>query len=112
MPAVIATVDPPADLTSEERQFWDSLAPHARENRTLTPATAWSFRVLCRNLVLEHQLACSEKKGGTDHRGILQRVDAELLRFNLSPCGKPIYEVEHPQAPANPLDKFLTRKRG
>jgi hypothetical protein len=43
---------------------------------------------------------------------MIQRVDAELLRFSLSPCGKAIYAEPEKQAPVNPLDKFLNRKRG
>lgn len=39
---------------------------------------------------------------------MIQRVDAELLRFNLAPCGKPIISAE-PEKPANPLEKFLKR---
>jgi hypothetical protein len=111
--AAIEGFEPPEDLASEERQVWLALAPHAFGNRTLTKATALSFRLLCRNVVLEQTLAVDpETRGGTNHRGILQRVDAELLRFNLSPCGKAIYEEERPQTSANPLDKFLSRKRG
>lgn len=107
--APIVPVATPLDLVVEEQKVWDALAPHATALRTLTPATEWSFRMLCRNVVLEETLAKSEQRGGPNHRGILQRVDAELLRFNLSPCGKPIYEAEPEAKPANPLAKFLRR---
>jgi hypothetical protein len=75
----------------------------------LTPATALGFRVLCRNVVLEQVLATGEDRGGPNHRGILQRVDAELARFCLAPFGKAIYEAEPVVVPVNPLAKFLTR---
>jgi hypothetical protein len=105
----IAGVDPPDDLTSEERLTWLTLAPHALAARTLTPATAVAFRMLCRNVVLEQILATGGERGGANHRGILQRVDAELARFCLAPFGKAIYEVEAEATPVNPLAKFLTR---
>lgn len=108
--AVIERFDPPVDLPSEERLVWDVLAPHAFDNRTLTRATEMSFRLLCRNVVIERALALVGA-GTANHRGMIQRVDAELLRFCLSPFGKPIYQAE-PQKPANPLEKFLNRKRG
>jgi hypothetical protein len=108
--ASIGECDAPDDLTLPERQVWLELAPHASQNRTLTKATALSFRLLCRNIVLERELATSaEHRGGANHRGVLQRVDAELLRFNLSPCGKAIYEAEPEAQPVNPLAKFLKR---
>lgn len=109
--AAIDEFDAPDDLTLPERQVWLELAPHAFANRTLTKGTSLSFRLLCRNVVLERKLAADvELEGGSNHRGLIQRVDAELLRFNLSPCGKPILEAE-PVKPANPLEKFL-RKSG
>lgn len=104
--------DAPNDLTTEERIVWLELAPHAFRNRTLTRATSLSFRLLCRNVVLERALAQSvEDRGGANHRGLIQRVDAELLRFNLSPCGKAMFGEEQPQAPANPLNRFLKKAR-
>ena len=107
--AASAPVPPPEDLTSEERAVWTALASHAQAARTLTPGTALGFRVLCRNVVLEQRLATGEDRGGPNHRGILQRVDAELARFCLAPFGKPIYEAEPVAPPVNPLEKFLRR---
>lgn len=103
----IEPFDPPADLPSEDRQVWVELAPHAFAARTLTRATELSFRLLCRNIVIERALALVGA-GSANHRGMIQRVDAELLRFCLSPFGKAIYEAE-PEKPANPLEKFLKR---
>jgi hypothetical protein len=108
--APIVGVEPPDDLTSVERQVWVDLAPHAIAARTLTPATALTFRMLCRNVVLEQVLATGNDRGGPNHRGILQRVESELARFCLAPFGKAIYEADaEPATPANPLEKFLKR---
>lgn len=108
--AIDETFEAPDDLTLEEREIWTELAPHAFAARTLTKATALSFRLLCRNVALERWLSASFlSRGGSDHRGLIQRVDAELLRFNLSPCGKAIYAAEPVAAPASPLERFLKR---
>lgn len=83
--------DAPNDLTMEERHVWMELAPHAFENGTLTKATSLAFRLLCRNIVLERRYGMSILEAGTaNHRGMIQRIDAELLRFSLAPCGKPL----------------------
>jgi hypothetical protein len=108
--AAIEPVEPPDDLASDARAVWDQLAPHALQARTLTPATAVAFRLLCQNIVLERLYASSVDKGGANHRGLIQRVDAELAAFSLRPFGKPIYEADAEQ-PANPLDQFLHRVR-
>lgn len=80
----------PDDLTADERKIWLKLAPHAFKARTLTQATAFSFELLCRNVLLERAMAKdAELMGGANHRGIIQRIDAELLRFDLSPNGQP-----------------------
>lgn len=112
-PGDVDEFDAPNDLTTDERNVWLELAPHAFRNRTLTKATSLSFRMLCRNVLLERGMATSKADQGTaDHRGMIQRVDAELLRFNLSPCGKAMYEpTEGQQKPANPLERFLNRGR-
>lgn len=110
MVAPLAPVEPPEDLPSAVRAVWDQLAPHAHQARTLTPATAVAFQLLCQNVVLERYTA-SRDPGGANHRGLIQRVDAELAAFNLRPFGKPIYEADPAPASANPLDKFLHRVR-
>lgn len=105
-------VERPKGLTQEERAVWDELAPFALANGTLVKATALAFRMLCRNVVLERVMAVSLDRGGPNHRGLIQRVDAELLRFNLAPCGKPMYRaaVKETDKPAlNPLTRFLHR---
>lgn len=104
--APIDEFDAPDDLKTDERLVWLHLAPFAFANRTLTKATALMFNRMCRNIVLERDMANSVlDRGSANHRGLIQRVDAELLRFTLSPNGKAIYE-EAPAAPASKLDRF------
>ena len=113
-PGEIAECEAPDDLTMEERHVWLKLAPHAVRNRTLNKSTELAFRRLCGHIVLERELAMDgETKGRADHRGLIMRVDAGLLRFSLSPVGKPMYEVdaETTAAPVNPLDRYMNRKR-
>lgn len=97
-PATLPNVDEfdaPDCLTHDERAVWLDLAPHAFQARTLTRATAYSFQLMCRNIVLERALASEpEERGKANHRGVIQRIDAELLRFSLSPIGKPMASVE------------------
>lgn len=96
--------DAPDELTFEERQVWLELAPHAMKNGTLTTATALGFRMLCRNVALEKQYARSVNDRGTaNHRGLIQRIDAELLRFNLAPCGKPLASPEAAKPAVDPM---------
>ena len=111
-PPVVEEFDAPNDLTMDERHVWVELAPFAFANGTLVKSTSLAFRLLCRNIVLEKAMSVSLDRGGPNHRGLIQRVDAELLRFNLAPCGKPMYRtVDQPKpAPAvNPLNRFLKR---
>lgn len=111
--AEIEEFDAPDSLSAEARAVWLVLAPLAFKARTLTRRMAYQFELLCRNIVLERRYADSVTDAGSaNHRGMIQRVDAELLRFDLSPCGKPVYEAEEPSAAsasANPLDRFLKR---
>lgn len=80
----------PDDLTMDERRVWLKLAPLALEKGTLTPATMLAFSLLCRNVVLERRYATSVSDAGSaNHRGMIQRVDAELGDFGLRAFGKP-----------------------
>ncbi len=104
----------PDDLGPDERKVWLKLAPHAVARQTLTKATAFQFELLCRNVVLERAMARDvEQRGTANHRGLIQRVDAELLRFDLAPNGKP-----HGAAPGtvtkpkSALEKLQERRKG
>lgn len=102
---VVDEFDAPHDLTTDERLVWLRLAPHAFKARTLTAATEYQFVMLCRNIVLERRIAADpEQVGGANHRGIIQRIDAELLRFCLSPIGRPLIE-EAPKV-SDPFAEF------
>lgn len=112
---VTATPKPPSWLSTEAAEVWRTLAPLAVERQTLTAATGHSFEVLCRNVVLERRLAADpETVGGPNHRGILQRVDAELLRFDLSPNGKPHGQAvgAAPEKPKSALERLKERRQG
>jgi hypothetical protein len=109
--APIATFDPPKSLQGPALKVWHELAPHAFTERTLTRATEVAFVILCRNVALEQRMARSKYGAGrANHRGMIQRVDAELTKFCLSPFGKPMVTAERETA-VNPLDRF-TKKAG
>lgn len=84
---------------------WRELAPHAFAARTLTPATAVMFLMLCRAVVQERALSASAATvSGPNHRGMMQRVATLSKDFIVAPFGKPMYAAEQPTA--NPLDRF------
>src|SRR6185503_5878828 len=102
-----------ADLQAriEERQaqaaalaIWHELAPHAVAQRTLTPATAAAFAMLCRAVVLERALGGSPSTaGGANHRGLMHRVATWKKDFCLQPFGRPLVD-EKPSA--KPVSKW------
>jgi hypothetical protein len=124
-PPKVTLIAAPADLPLAQRAVWNELAPHACEARTLTAGTAAAFRQLCGRIVLlgliEKQieddgimtdkvtLQMDEKGGGlqavekkahdllTKCMTLMQRVDQGMLRFGLSPIGKPIAAAEKPK---------------
>jgi hypothetical protein len=99
----------PDDLTPEERKVWLRLAPHAVAARTLTQATVYGFMTLCRTVALERELARdSERSGKGDHRGLIQRIDAQMARFGLLPLGKPM--MAEPEKPVDPFAQFEDRE--
>ena len=100
--ADIKPVDMPDGLTVAEQAAWGWLAPFAMQSGTLTPATAYGFALLCRNIVLEREMAMDpDKRGEASHRGVVQRIDAELARYMLAPMGKPLMELQ-----AEPVDEW------
>lgn len=105
-----ARVDALTAMALEAVAIWHELAPAAFEARTLTPATAAAFAMLCRGVVTERDLAASLHAGGPNHRGLMQRVGSWMKDFCLLPLGKSMYAAE-PVATTNPLDRF-TKKRG
>jgi hypothetical protein len=104
--APIEAFDPPATLRGKALRVWLELAPLAFEARTLTRSTEVSFVMLCRNVALERKMAATRGAGGANHRGMIQRVDAEMAKFCLSPFGKPMYDAAKPATSTNPLDRF------
>ena len=106
----------PAHLPEAQAAVWNDLAPQACQQRTLNTQTMAAFELLCKQIVLERMmfdqiladgltgnkvtlqmdasgggLQSVEKKAHTllaQHRGMMQRVEAGMVRFRLSPMGK------------------------
>lgn len=109
-PPALPIPTPPDGMSQRERQVWDRLAPHAVAKRTLTPATAESFKELCEAIELRRaMLEQIEEQGMTfrtdlgqikahplmsQQRSMLQRIEAGRARFRLAPFGKPEDEAE------------------
>lgn len=91
-------------LVQDAVAVWAEQAPHAFEARTLTPATASAFAMLCRAIAQERALSMTAP-AGADHRGLMQRVATWKKDFGLAPLGKAMYAAEATPA-ANPLDRF------
>jgi len=114
--APLPAINTPEDIPEAQKQVWEELAPHAVAARTLTAGTAAAFRDLCEAIVLKRMmlaeiladgltgakvtLQMDEKGGGlqtvekkahtllSQHRGMMQRVEAGFTRFRLAPMGK------------------------
>lgn len=121
----------PRDLPAAHVAVWNELAPHACAARTLTAGTAHAFRDLCARVVLLRAMAAQvdadglmttavslqmdESGGGLQtvekkahdllgrYMTMMQRVDASLLRFRLSPMGK---ELAAPETPKDEWAEF------
>jgi len=75
--------------TADALTVWHELAPHAVAQRTLIPATAAHFAMLCRAMVQER----STNVPDGDHRGVMHRVSTWLKDFRLAPFGKPMVDA-------------------
>lgn len=112
---------PPGNLTLDELAVWNELAPLALKEGTLTEATYLALRDLCEAIVLKRKLLRTIDDDGltvttlqgnkaahpllSQFRGLMQRVEAGMLRFKLSPMGKEIPTVGGEQ-PADPFSEF------
>lgn len=130
--APLPEIDVPAGLNSEERAVWEQLAPLAREQRTLTAATAPRFRMLCRAVVLEQKYEAKILADGLTyisvtvdgsgqeretlkahplcgaHRGMMQRVESGMVAFRLAPIGKPLANPAK-EKPKSALEQLQAR---
>ena len=128
-------VEPPADLTERQRAVWLELAPHASAKRTLFPGSMAAFRHLCSTVALQRQIEAELEADGLTNQKVtlqmdasggglesvekkahtllsklttmMQRVDAGMVRFGLSPVGKPMVE----ETPLNADDPFARFER-
>jgi hypothetical protein len=101
-PPAAPSVDPPllpAGLTDAERAIWLTLAPHAVVAGTLTPATQHDFLTLVQLTVEAAELLEARRAAGWGRAGqalsrayrhVVQRQEAKLRGFALSPIGKPM----------------------
>lgn len=101
-----ARVDAMRALRDEALAVWHELAPHAFEARTLTPATAAAFCMLCRAVARERATELPD----ADHRGLMARISTWMKDFGIAPLGKPMYAAQV-ETKVNPLDRF-TKKAG
>lgn len=104
------TVEPPAHLAPEVIEVWNELAPLALEARTLTKTTAYAFSLLCQNVHTERKTYVWNR-GRADHRGLIQRIESELLAFGLRPQGEALSQPDQEETPPNPLARFGFRPR-
>lgn len=104
---------PPADLPAEQRDFWHRYAALAIERRTLTPHTVPAFLLLCELEAEKQAVKRTIDKDGrtyikvtvdgsgqeheelkahplkTDYSRLAKQVTDLMLKFMLSPFGKP-----------------------
>lgn len=100
---------PPANLPTEQQEFWRTHAPLAIERRTLTPATVPAFRLLCELHAKKVMVGTMVDKGALGGlRVFLQlakQVEGLMARFCLAPFGKPA-KPEKTKVQANPWAKL------
>jgi hypothetical protein len=96
----------PNELTFEERVIWLEIAPVAlARGRTLAEVQAYPFRLLCSNIALERRYAKSVTEAGSaNHRGMIQAIDRELLRYGVVDFGKAAQKPK--EKPANPFTQL------
>jgi hypothetical protein len=108
---------PPDDLSDDAREFWTAYAPRAIDERTLVPATAYGFRVLCQQAAEHRRLMAVmntgtglSKKAGAARRDWLKlspRLEVSLKNFKLTAWGKPADGSRgRRETPQNPWAKF------
>jgi len=104
LPPDVKIPEPPGNLTLDELAVWNELAPLAEREGTLSESTAIALRDLCESMVLKRKLLRRIGDDGlvvvgtdgsdrahpllTQFRGLMQRVEAGMIRFKLSPMGK------------------------
>ena len=98
--APIDEFDAPDTLSVDERNVWVRQAPLAFKARTLTRSTALAFERYCQLVVRERNEAKSSGCDGPNHARMIRTLNTLELQFQLTPCGKPIYEAE--AQPAQP----------
>lgn len=111
---------PPGSLTLDELAEWNDLAPRAAKVGTLDDSTKFALRDLCQARVLKDRLLRQVSDLGNLLPGasgtvvanpllarfttLLQRVEAGMMRFKLSPIGK---ELDKPgEKAADPFAEF------
>jgi len=123
-PPVTSGVTRPADLEPEMLEVWERLAPKAIEQRTLISSTVEAFLLLCRAVLQEKKYRETlDLEGYTidtamglkahplvgPQRAMMQRVEAGMVRFRLSPIGK---ELSVPGVSAKPTNKLKALRGG
>lgn len=103
-PADLDESDAPNDLSVDERLIWMELGAMALgKGRTLAAIKSYPFRLLVTNVALERRYAKSVTEAGSaNHRGMIQAIDRELMRFGL--VDLKIEPVKQPAA--NPFAAF------
>jgi len=119
-PDVNATQRGSGRLEAAVQRVYEELAPRAREQGTLIPATEIEFRTLCRHVLIQRRVARSllqAKKIDQHWRqlersydSITRRLEVKLRSFRLAPMGNPMIA---PQKPAQTsLEAIRARRQG
>lgn len=101
-------------LTEAELAVWNDVAPDAITAKTLTPATAEDFAVLCRLEMEMRSVLVARRKAGwgtrglmlaKEYRGLVQRVEAKRRAYCLAAIGKQMASGS-PERPKDPFAEF------